>query len=314
MKSFLLAVLSMMGLALVPAGAEAVNETEPNDTKAQANVITLPAVSAPSFIVGTSTSAAGAGLDYFRLTTAAQATPDFYRHRLVIQSAIPGHTGTIRGLSQTSGVIDPVSDVEFQASSAATSPPRFVQWYTSEAPATVYVRVTGTAATSASYLLDYDVQPVSETVVTTANIGGQITITTVGQTSVDTDFWVYREDRTAWADRGNDDHFNGPTSQSTLTRNYPPSMFPYYFVAISDANTANNLPSPADDDNQNGNVLDFPGATANSSAAINQVLDPLVIDAAAPRLISATKAGPFDVVFFTLYVALPVELTDFYVE
>jgi hypothetical protein len=37
-------------------------------------------VSTPAYITGNSQSAAGAGLDYFRLTTAAQATAGFYRH------------------------------------------------------------------------------------------------------------------------------------------------------------------------------------------------------------------------------------------
>src|SRR5688500_1403168 len=100
-------------LALAPAGALAGNnETEPNDTKAQANAFVLPPVSTPALITGNSTSAAGAGLDYFRLATAAQAVADFYRHRLTIQSATVGHTGTLRGLAQADGVIDPTSDIE----------------------------------------------------------------------------------------------------------------------------------------------------------------------------------------------------------
>jgi len=313
-KAATILALTLVSLPLGPWPAAAVNEAEPNDTKVQANVFTLPGATTPAFLVGNSTGAAGAGLDYFRLTTAAQATPAFYRHRLVVQSATGGHTATLRGLTQANGIIDPASDAEVQASSAATSPPRFVQWYTSEVPASLYVRISGTAATTANYVLDYEVQQVPEVVVPTANITGNITVTTVGQTAVDTDLWVLHEDRTAWMDRGNDDHFNGATTQSTLTRPYPPNMFPHYFVAISDANTTANLPSPPDDDNRNGNVLDFPGILANSSLAANQVLNPLIIDAAAPRQILATKAGPFDVVFIWLYVALPVELTGFSVE
>ena len=307
-------LVSLASLSLAPGDAAAANEVEPNDSKAQANVLTLPGATTPGFLVGNSTSAAGAGLDYFRLTTAAQVIPAFYRHRLVVQSATPGHTATLRGLTQANGIIDPASDAELQASSAATSPPSFVQWYTSEAPASVYVRLTGTAATTGNYVIDYEVQQAPEVMVPTANIAGNITITTVGQTTVDTDLWLFQENRTAWVDRGNDDHFNGATTQSTLTRFYDPSMFPHYFVAVSDANTAAHLASPADDDNRNRNVLDFPGALANSSLATNQVLNPLIIDLAAPREIQATKAGPFDVAFIWLYVALPVDLTAFTVE
>jgi hypothetical protein len=65
-QPFLPFVLALSALALAPAAALAgLSETEPNDTKAQANVFVLPAVSTPAFITGSSTSAAGTGLDYF---------------------------------------------------------------------------------------------------------------------------------------------------------------------------------------------------------------------------------------------------------
>jgi len=309
-KPFLPIVLTLSALALAPAAALAGNnETEPNDTKAQANVFVLPAVSTPAFITGNSTGSAGTGLDYFRVTTAAQGTAGFYRHRLIIQSATPGHTGTLRGLTQTGGVIDPASDVEFQASSVGTVPPSFVQWYTSQAPADIYVRIVGTGATTGDYMLDYEVTIAPELIVFLIN--GPITVSTVGQTSEDTDLWIYDFTRTAIPDWGNDDEFNGPTLQSTLTRNYPSNFF---YVAISTYNTGNNLPSPADDDFRNGNVLDFPGAIANNVTTTNQDVDLVFTDSDGPHPLSATKVGAFDVVFVAMAVAFPVELMDFEVE
>ena len=311
MKPFLQIVLTVSSLALAPAAALAgLSETEPNDTKAQANVFALPAVSTPAFINGNSQSSAGAGLDYFRVTTAAQGTAGFYRHRLIIQSAIPGHTGTLRGLTQTGGVIDPASDVEFQASTPTTVPPRFVQWYTSQAPADIYVRIAGTPATTGDYMLDYEVTTAPE-IGLGALVNGNITVSTVGQTGEDTDLWIYDMNRAAIPDWGNDDEFMGPTLQSTLTRNYQSGTF---YVGISTFNMGNSLPSPADDDYRNGNVLDFPGAIANNVTTTNQDVDLVFTDINGPHPLSATKAGAFDVVFVSLSIIFPVELMDFQIE
>ena len=171
---------------LLPAVAFAQVETEPNDTKAQANPFTLPAVTTPAVITGNSTSAAGVGLDYFRVTTAAQATPGFYRHRLVCTSATAGHTVHIRGLNQVAGVPG-TTDSVVQASVATTTPPRFIQWYTSEAPGSLYVRVNGAAATTADYSLDYEVQPVNEVITNLHLAPFTHTITSVGQSAPQTD-------------------------------------------------------------------------------------------------------------------------------
>ena len=307
MKTSLSLVLALVMLVLAPEAVLAGNnEAEPNDTKAQANAFMLPGANTPGYLIGNSTSAAGAGLDYFRLTTAAQATAGFYRHRLIIQSATVGHTGTVRGLSQLDGVIDPASDIEFLASSAATTPPRFVQWYTSQAPAEIYVRITGTPATSANYSLDYEVQLVTE-IAGPVNATQALVITTVGQTTNDTDLWVYDSNRAAIVDAGNDDEFNGPTLQSRLDRTYMPGD---YHLAISTYNTGNSLASPLDDDFRNGNVLDFPGNIANNVTTINQDVDSLI----GPTPVTATKVGAFDVVFVSFTVVVPVELLEFNVE
>ncbi len=293
-------------LALVPAMAFAQAETEPNDSKATANLFTLPALSTTGVITGNSISATTTGLDYFRVTTSAQATAGFYRHRLIAQSTTPGHTLTVRGLTQTGGVPNAGTDAAFATSSAATVPPRFVQWYTSQAPGEIFIRVTGAAATTANYSLDYDVQPVTEVTGPGAVTQGTITITAAGQGhTTDTDLWVYDSTRTAIPGYGNDD--TAVNAQSVLTRDYLPGDF---HLAISNFNLANNLGSPPDDAFLTGAVLDFPGVVADSSTATNLNLAHSIGGTA----VAATKVGPFDVVFVAFTVVVPVELTGFTIE
>lgn len=266
------------------------SEVEPNDSKAEANALQLPPVSTPAVMTGSSQSATGAGLDYFLVTTAAQATAGFYRHRLIVTSTTPGHTATIRGLNQTAGVIG-TTDAALQTSSTTTTPARFVQWYTSEIPADIYVRLAGTAATTDPYVLDYEIEAVTVVDGPDITFGSDIDITTVGQTTTDTDMWVYDSDRLAIVDFGNDDEpAPGTTLRSRLTRTFTPGV---YYLAISNFNLANNLASPADDRFRNGAVLDFPGAVVNSSATPNLPLDPLIDGTA----VTVSRPDPFQVVF-----------------
>lgn len=299
--------LALIATGLLPAAVFAQAETEPNDSKAAANLITLPAVSTTGVITGNSTSAAGVGLDYFRVTTPVQATAGFYRHRLIATSAIVGHTVHIRGLNQVAGVPG-ATDSTVQASSTATTPARFIQWYTSQAGGDLFVRVTGAAATTADYSLDYEIQPVTE-VAGPSIPQGLITITSVGQSApqTDTDLWVYDSARTAIVDAGNDDEFGTASLGSVLTRTYVPGTF---YLAISNFNIANNLGSPADDDFRTGIVTDFPGVIANSSTTINLNLATLM--GGTPQ--AATKAGPYDIAFVAFTVVIPVELMDFKIE
>lgn len=296
-------------VVLLPAMAYGQVETEPNDTKAQANPFTLPVVTTMGVIVGNSTSAAGVGLDYFRVTTAAQATPGYYRHRLVGTSAIAGHTLNIRGLDQVAGVPG-TTDGLVQASVTTTTPPRFIQWYTSEAPGSLYVRVDGAAATTADYSLDYEVQPATVVDTNWHLPPGTHTITSVGQSTpqTDTDLWVYDDStRTPVVGFGNDDELGTASSGSALTRPYPSAV---YQLAISDRNIANNLGSPADDDLRTGVVTDFPGVIVNSSESVGLDLDTLI----GPIAFTATKTIPFEVVFLKFATDFPVELMDFRIE
>lgn len=264
-------------------------EIEPNDTKAQANLVTLPLVSTAGVIQGNSTSASGVGLDYFQVTVPPRDGL-FFRHRLIATSAIVGHTLTLRGLNQAGGIPGTV-DTELQQSSAATTPPRFVQWYTSMAGGEIFVRVSGTGLTTADYLLNYEVLPV-DVIEGPIATPGPVTITTVDQSSpqTDTDLWIYDSNGRAIPDFGNDDAFASPTLGSTLTRTYGSGT---YFLALSNFNLANEQASPEDDDFTNGPITDFPGPILNSSTTQSLDLDSLIDGVP----VSATKVGPYDVVF-----------------
>jgi len=270
-------------------------ELEGNDDKATANALVLPASNASSVFSGNSTSASGAGLDYVRVTTAPQATDGFYRHRLILSSTTPGHAFTIRGLTQTAGVINAGTDAAAQTASATTTPARYVQWYTTEDPADIYIRVAGTATTTADYSLEYTIEPVVP-VTGPAVTSSPVTITTVGQTTVDTDLWVYDGNRLAIPGYGNDDQFNATPLQSELIRPYPDGN---YILAISNFAFMNDQASPADDDFRTGTVLDFPGALLNSSTTLNTILNPSIGGTPVP----ITRAGPFEVDFVTFSVS-----------
>ncbi len=270
-------------------------ELEGNDSKSTANALVLPGSNASSVFSGNSTSATGAGLDYVRVTTAPQATDGFYRHRLILTSPTAGHAFTIRGLTQTAGVINAGTDAAAQTASATTTPARFVQWYTTEDPADIYIRIAGTATTTADYSLEYTIEPVVPTVGPDVT-SSPVTITTVGQTTVDTDLWVYDAARLAIPGYGNDDHFNGTTLQSELIRPYADGN---YILAISNWSIANDQASPADDDFRTGTVLDFPGALLNTSTTLNTVLNPSIGGTSVPL----TRAGAFDVGFVTFSVS-----------
>lgn len=307
--------LAVATLLLSPTFAAAqCPEVEANDAKASATLCALPAANTAAWISGTSIGSTGVELDYFRVTTAAQGTPGFYRHRLIAQSTIAGHTLTIRGLTQTNGVINVGTDAALLTSTATTTPARFVQWYTTQAPADVYVRVTGGAATTAPYALDYEVTgPVAETAGPGAVPQGSILISTVGQTTADTDLWVYDSARVPIALYGNDDEPGTTSLQSSLTQSYTPGNF---YVAISTFAFGNNLRSPTvgdpnPDNFDDGNVLDFPGALyANSTSTTVNDLDMTI----GGTPVTVTRAGPFDIQFVSFGVVTPVELLHFSVE
>lgn len=295
-------------------------EAEGNDSKATANLIA--GMVAGDSITGVSTSASGAGLDYFRVGTAPLAA-GIYRHRLVLTSDVVGHTGTIRGLNQIASAVDTLpgipwdgvvgtpgpTDTTVQTSSTATNPPRYNQWYGFGKAAEIYYRVTGGSTTTAPYNATLESQ-----LVTPVDIGmyqpGSISINSFGQGhSSDTDMWVYDSNYNAIAGYGNDDEApnaisggpgTGGTLQSFFARDYAPGV---YYLAVSNFQLSHNMPSPSDDDFRTGSLLDFPDGIANSSTTINLNMTFTIADSGGNSLqVANTKTGQFDVNWFRFTV------------
>lgn len=319
MSKYVSVLASVAGLALASSAyaqfGTGPNEVESNDSKALADTNqgtwNLPAVNTPGVVVGTSTSSAGAGIDTFRLRTAA-VVPAIYRNRLVITSNIAGHTGSIRGVTQAaaapgvwngSSVGTPVASetTAAQTSSTATTPARMNQWYTFGPAADMYYRVTGTAATTAAYSANYEVSTIAPIAGPTFALPGSLTITTFGQGhTTDTDMWVYDANFNAIFGYGNDDQsINGggasASLQSRLTRTYAAGV---YYLAITNFNLASNMGSPNDDDFRTGTMLDFGGMVANSSTTTALNLAVSIGGVVVPN----TKVGAFDVNFIRFEV------------
>jgi hypothetical protein len=310
-------------LALASVASAQFVESEPNDTKATANSINC--MTAGSTIRGNSTSASGVGLDYYDVNVCA-APLGIYRHRLVITtSGTAGHTGTIRGVTQTGSPVDTAAgipwdgvvgtpgafttDAAVQTSSTATSPARMNQWYGFGKQERFVYRVAGTSTTTADYIATMETLPV-----TAVDIGnyqpGQIAITTFGQGHTsDTDMWVYDSGFNAIRGYGNDDEApnaisggpgTGGTLQSFFSRMYAPGT---YYLAISNFNLSNNQPSPSDDDFRTGSLLDYPDIVVNSSTTTNVNLTFRITDSTGfSTQVANTKVGAFDINWFKFTV------------
>ncbi|MBL0870449.1 MAG: hypothetical protein IBJ18_07740 [Phycisphaerales bacterium] len=246
-------------------------ETEPNDTRATASSFTL---NVGDTICGTSTgtSTSGGGLatyDFFKIKTPAHA--GIKRNRIRVASLVAGHTLSLRGYGQTTGVIN-TTESEIQASSTSSNPLRMIQWYTlgngtDANDRAIYIRVGGTTSTTAQYSLNYiasdDVTPID----LSRNIRpGSVTITSIGQngaSDVDTDLWMYDSNFNPISGFGNDDTFNSTSVGSTVTRTMTDGT---YYMAITRYNLANNQGSPADDDFRTGVMFENSGLLARGTS------------------------------------------------
>src|SRR5262249_49480440 len=113
-------------VAALTARATDFPESEPNENRASATVVTgMQDGDTLSGITTGSTSVAGANSwDFFRVQNATRP-PGIYRHRLTITTTGAfGHAGNLRGLDQSGGTIG-VLDTQVQASNTNTTPPRF---------------------------------------------------------------------------------------------------------------------------------------------------------------------------------------------
>ncbi|MBL8860258.1 MAG: thrombospondin type 3 repeat-containing protein [Planctomycetes bacterium] len=252
-------------------------EIEPNSVKAEATAVV--GIVSGDTITGTSTGTSVATAstlittsDVFRVQTGALPL-GIYRHRLALTtSTTTGHSGTIRGLNQTgatgtasTGGTPGTADNSIQATSTTTTPPRFNQWYGFGKQEEIYYRVQGTTTTTAAYIATMSTSTVPFTVVAPSfESANPITITTVGETTADTDIHVFDSNLDAIPGFNNDDEGPvGPTLQSRIIRTFAPGT---YYLAVGSSNTAWNFPFAPDEDFPSS-IMDFPGSIVRSSSA-----------------------------------------------
>jgi len=270
-------------------------ETEPNDSKATATVVS-------NLVSGDTLTGSNTGSgeqDYFRLTLAPSAA-GIYRHRLTFPGVL--NSGIIRGLNLSGGAIG-TTDVNFQLAAVPSGSGAINQFYTFGGASTIHYSVTGFSGFGGAYTAAFSSTAVSPQVVSTVFQPGTITLTSVGETGAsqtDTEFWVYDSSFNALPGFGND---NASASVgSTLVREFAPGI---YYVAVSDRHLANDLISPADDNLRDGKVLDFPGVIAHGSTdpnsgvyASNLNTSFRITDSATTtQSIPVTKTNPLDVNF-----------------
>lgn len=321
-RAFLAVLAALIGLAGDCTLRAQTPETEPNSTKSEATFVTLNGFASPGVnqCTGLSTGAvttAGstdpASVDTWRIRT-QPAPAGIYRHVLALStSGASGHVLTLRGLSQTAGVVGTM-DAFVQSSTTGTTPPRAVAWYGFGKQEEVFCRVQGAAVTTAPYICSLTSTPVTPTSTTALLVGGagqiEIRVAQVGAFLIDSDIWLYDADLTAIPGAGNDDEFGTPNITSRLVRPLAPGT---YTLAVGRFNLANNLPSPSDDDFRSGVVLDFPNALAdsqvnptgpNSTGVVNVILSdgvntPVVI----PLTFAPGTIGDVQFLRFSVYPA-----------
>ncbi len=298
MRQISLRAIALSFVVIAGSSFAQFTESEGNDSKAAANVFT--GLTHGSTITGNSTSATTTGLDYFRLTMAG-AAPGIYKNRLTITTAgTAGHTGTLRGLTQTSGTINLGTDATLQTSSATTTPPRYNQWYSFGLGEELFYRVTGGAATTSDY-----VATLTRSVVTPVNLGtfapGAFTFSTVGRTTADTEIGLYDSSFNPvsgfWSD---DEPTPGTTFQSIMSGTLTPGT---YYLAVSTFNMANNNSNPASDRSQGSSVTDFGGWIMSSSATASGTdWDFGITDINGTSEFSVLKSEPYEVYWGELEV------------
>lgn len=299
-------ISSLMTITLIVGSHAQFIESEPNDTRFDANHFVMDH---GQWLEGTSTGSTGSELDYFRVQTVG-LTPSIYRYRLILTSETPGHVGEIRGQGQIAAAPGPWpgpvgtgagNEGFIQRSSTTTNPPRFVQWYGFGYQESIYFRVNGTSSTALPYRATLD-----RLEITPVDLGsfqpGTIAISTIGGTSVNTELWVYDVSFNPIPGYGNDDESadgggTGATTQSLLVRNYGPGV---YYLALSRFQMTNGLGSSCDDDFRTGAML-YPengNAVLSSSTTSTTPIGFTFTDSAGTQSFTSSNFGPYEIQWY----------------
>jgi hypothetical protein len=304
-------LFAVAGLAAAAHAQNIFHEVEPNETKATASgpfsLAHGDAISGTT--LGTTTTPGAAdSLDCFLVRT-APLPMGVYKHRLVLTTpGFAAHTISMRGLTQSAGIINMGTDVPSYQGQTSSNPPRYIQWYGFGKEEGIYLRVTGTANTTSPYFctLETTPQPVPHLGIFKA---GEITIATtaMGYTG-DTALWVY------------DDQFNpvvingegfgndqepapGTSSLSRLTRTFPPGT---YHLGITIAEMVLLQGAPADDRRRNMTAADFPDVVWSEATTGTANMSFRIIDADGEVPIrNVFKTDRHEVYFFRFAVGEP---------
>ena len=290
----LLSALLFVGL-LAGVAEASFEEVEPNDTKDFANAVDPP-LEPGDDIFGKIDP--GGDVDYFLVRTAPLGG-GLWLQSLVITPNIPDRTGHIHGFRQNNGVIDPNSNVVVQESTSVAGSAQYNQWYSFGGGDQFYYSVTGDSpSATVQYHATLEATPVTPHVIGTTFVEGMIKIETFAPP--DTDLWVYNGMGEAMGGYGNDDELGVFTGESELWRPYGPGT---YYLALTDRNFANHLPSPDDDNYRNGKVLEFEGMAVNSNLARPWNLDFGISDQYGhSALLRGRKSGPYEIEWFEFTV------------
>ncbi|MCW5765780.1 MAG: proprotein convertase P-domain-containing protein [Phycisphaeraceae bacterium] len=289
-------------------------EVEPNDWTYVGNRIAAmaPGETITGNTTGTATVTPGATSSDNYLVTTTTAPAGIYKNQLAITTTgTAGHTGTIRGLVQAlqeastsftlPGMIARYSDSyrtgqAQQTSATTTTPARMNQWYSFGKGETVEYRVTGGTATTADYVATFSRVAVSPTVVANTLTAGPVTIARGTGNTTTVDMWLYDSNFNAIANAGNE-------ASNTLTRNLGPGT---YYLAVSNANTANNQATPSDSATRTGIVLRTPDMIANSSTTVVANMNMAFTHGGGVEQATGTKAAAYDIAWYQFSVAAPV--------
>ncbi len=294
------------------------NEIEPNDNKLTATpadsggtgLRATPFPAATDRIAGFSNGGAGeaGSADYFECRSGPE-NAGLYCYYLESTSATD-HDFSMRGLVQSFGTILPFTDVLVQQ---ATSASQKGLWYGFGGEEKVFIRVRGSGSALSSYVYEYRCEPYRP-VPPDPDGGGEpwqrgvVRLTASSPSPLDLDLWVYDHNFNPIPGYGHDN-----PDASGLERMFNAGK---YYVAVTDGNLLNNLPSPPDDEERNKPVLDYPNIVASSSPVFPIPMIMLTISQnGLTRTVGGPKVYPYQVLFFEFNVsdpqACPVCIADF---
>lgn len=231
--------------------------------------------------------------DVWRVRT-CPATAGIYRHRLIVQIAVPDYLPTLRGLYQSAGVIQAGTDAAVQESVAGSDPDRFVQWYGFGNGEEVYYDLKAFDFNRSSYSIQIETTPIVATPLANVYQEGLITIGgNGGSHSNDTDLWVYDASFEAIPSYGNDDGASTPSCPAYLQRVYRAGT---YHVALAHRDLVPAVSSAFDEGDAYGSVLDFPDAVLASEPDVGVDLSFSVSGFTGPsEVVTSIQTEPFQV-------------------